>query len=414
MKQPMQRLRHVWFIALNDVRGFMTDRLAFGMFILFPFLFIIMFTLVSGNVGAADNRLELHVATQETSGISISIIQSLVTTDSAKLGPGQPVIVWDRDYASAKANVESGKLDGFLAFPSDFTQNLMAAKNTSLEVVSQATAVDKHMALDGLATGISSTISADIVEIKAVTQLMVQQGKSQVDIQQAVANIVQTQVSSGAGPRLIVFQLQNVGAVKAINASSYVVPGYLVMFVFFASAMASASVIRERQNHTLERLLASSVKKESIIAGFFCGGIFRGLIQIVIFWTMGLLVFKVDIGYSPWAVIGLSLLTVLMSAGFSIMMATIAKTERSASALGVLASLVLAPLGGSWWPLFIDPKWMQFLAKFTPHGWANDGFNKLMLFGATGGDVAINMLALLGFTALFVTLALMRFRTSAT
>ena len=410
----MGRLRHTWFIALNDVRGFMTDRLAFGMFILFPFLFIIMFTLVLGNAGASDKRLELHVTTQETSGISLSIIESIVTTDTSKLGPGQPEIVWDRDYSLAKADVESGKLDGFLAFPSDFTQTLMAGKNTNLEIVSQATATDKRMALGGLATGISSAISADVIEIKAITQLLAQQGRSPMEIQQAVSGLVQGQLSGGAGEGLIAFQPQNVGSVKAINASSYVVPGYLVMFVFFASAMASASIIRERQNHTLERLLSSSVRKESIIAGFFLGGIFRGLVQIVIFWTMGIFVFKVDIGFSPWAVIALSLLTVLMSAGFSIMMATIARTERSASALGVLCSLVLAPLGGSWWPLFIDPKWMQFLAKFTPHGWANDGFNKLMLFGATGADAAINMLALLGFTVVFVSLALMRFRTSAT
>ena len=94
-------------------------------------------------------------------------------------------------------------------------------------------------------------------------------------------------------------------------------------------------------------------------------------------------------------------------------MATIARTERAASALGVLASLVLAPLGGCWWPLFIDPKWMQVLAKFTPHGWANDGFNKLMLFGATAGDVGINMLVLVGFTVVFVVLAVLRFRTDA-
>ncbi len=410
----MGRLRHTWFIALNDVRGFMTDRLAFGMFILFPFLFIIMFTLVLGNTGASDKRLELHVTTQETSGISLSIIESIVTTDTSRLGPGQPEIVWDGDYSLAKADVESGKLDGFLAFPSDFTQTLMAGKNTNLEIVSQATATDKRMALSGLATGISSAISADVIEIKAVSQLLAQQGKSPMEIQQAVSGLVQGQLSGGAGEGLIAFQPKNVGSVKAINASSYVVPGYLVMFVFFASAMASASIIRERQNHTLERLLASSVRKESIIAGFFLGGIFRGLVQIAIFWTMGIFVFKVDIGFSPWAVVVLSLLTVLMSAGFSIMMATIARTERSASALGVLCSLVLAPLGGSWWPLFIDPKWMQFLAKFTPHGWANDGFNKLMLFGATGADAAINMLALLGFTVVFVSLALMRFRTSAT
>ena len=155
------------------------------------------------------------------------------------------------------------------------------------------------------------------------------------------------------------------------------------------------------------------IKKGSIIGGFFLAGVFRGLVQIAIFWTMGILVFNVDIGASPWAVIVLSLLMVVMSAGFSIMLATMVKTERSASALGVLCSLILAPLGGCWWPLFINPPWMQFLAKFTPHGWANEGFNKLMLFGADGSDAVWQMLALVVFAVAFVIIALMKFRTGA-
>ena len=203
------------------------------------------------------------------------------------------------------------------------------------------------------------------------------------------------------------------GEVRPVSASSYVVPGYLVMFVFFAAAIASTDLIRERRNHTLERLIASSVRKESILGGIYLGGFLRGLVQIAIFWTAGILAFHIDMGVAPWAVIVLSLFVVLMSASFSLMLATLVKTERGASALGVLCSLLLAPLGGCWWPLFIEPKWMQFLAKFTPHGWANEGFNKLMLFGAAAGDVTCEMVALAGFAAAFVIIAIIRFRTGA-
>ncbi len=54
---------------------------------------------------------------------------------------------------------------------------------------------------------------------------------------------------------------------------------------------------------------------------------------------------------------------VIMSAAFGIMLATLVKTQRSAGSVAVLASLVLAPLRGCWWFLFILPKWMQALAK---------------------------------------------------
>jgi ABC-2 type transport system permease protein len=407
----MRNLKHIWYIAVNDVRLFVTDRLAVGMFILFPFLFIVMFNLLLSNTGTQDVRMELHLATQETDGISLQLIQAMAITDGSELPPGQPIIIWEKDYNQAKTDVEAKKLAGFLAFPANFTQNVESGQPANLEVFTQADDTSTRMALNGLAQGIASSITADTVEIKSVMNLLAQQGSSQADIQQAVASIIQRQ-SSGSNASLITYQSENVGAVKPISTSSYVVPGYLVMFVFFAAAMASISIIRERRNHTLERLLVSSVRKDSILGGFFLGGIFRGLVQITIFWTIGILVFHVDLGLAPWAVIVLSLLMVLMAAAFSIMLATIAKTERSASALGVLCSLLLAPIGGCWWPLFIDPKWMQFLAKFTPHGWANEGFNKLMLFGANGSDAVVQMLALVGFTAVFIAIAVINFRTS--
>ena len=55
----LQNLKHVWYIALNDLRLFMTDRLAVGMFILFPFLFIVMFNLMLGNIGGAIEKYEV-------------------------------------------------------------------------------------------------------------------------------------------------------------------------------------------------------------------------------------------------------------------------------------------------------------------------------------------------------------------
>jgi ABC-2 type transport system permease protein len=407
----VRSIRHAYYIALNEVKGFITDRLAFGMFILFPFLFIVMFTILLGNAGSSDKRIELHLATQEQTGISLSLIQSLASSDESKLKPGDPLIIWDKDYSQSVALVQSNKLDGLLLFHSDFTNNVMSGRQASLEVITQSGAIDKRMALQGLASAIRSDIGRTSVEVRAIQQLLAQQGKSQDEIQQAVVSVIDGQGTPTSGKPLLSYVTESVGDVKPLKSSSYVVPGFLVMFVFFAAAVGSISIIQARQNHTLERLLAGSVRRESILGGFFLGGFFRGLLQMAIFWTVGLTVFRIDIGVSPVAVIGLSLIFVVMSASFSLLLATIAKSERGASGLGVLCSLVLAPLGGSWWPLFIVPPWMQFLARLTPHGWANDGFDKLMLFGATGGDVMVNILAITGFAVVFAGLAVVRFKT---
>jgi ABC-2 type transport system permease protein len=409
----MKNFKHVWFIAIKNLRLFLTDRTALIMFILFPFLFIVMFNLLMNDAGSGDERMILHLATQETDGLSVQIIQGMETRDEGSLSAGSPIIVWEKDYDQAKADVEAKKLDGFLGFPADFTQNVMSGKNTRLEIISRAESTNTRMALQSIADSLASIINTNRTELHTVVDVMTQQGASQQDIQKAAAQISLRQFSTAGNTTLIASQIEKVGEVKPFNASSFVVPGYLVMFVFFAAAIASADIIQERRNHTLERLLTSSVKKESILGGIYLGAVLRGLVQIIIFWTAGVLVFHVDLGVSPWAVMVLSLLMVLMSAAFSVMLATIVKSERSASALAVLCSLLLAPLGGCWWPLFVAPDWMQFLAKITPHGWANEGFNNLMLFGARGADVIWQMAALAAFGIAFMLIAILKFRTGA-
>ncbi len=413
----MKQLKHIWFIALKDFRLFLTDRLALFFFILFPFLFVIVFNFMLQGIGSQDPRLELHLVTQEVAGgLSHQIISAMETKDEGQLKPGEPLIIWDNDYNEARQAVEAKKLAGFLAFPADFTQGVMMGYGTNLEVVVDPAETYIRAALNGLASAIASQVGSQQLATNAAISLLVEEKLTLGDISSLGGEIQKLLTASPAAtsPPLITSETEKIGEVEAWNPANYVIPGYLVMFTFFAAAQSASIIVRERQNNTLERLLSSSVRREALLAGMFTGTMAKGLIQIAIFWLAGLLIFRIDLGLSPAAVIILSILMVIMSAAFSIMLATLAKTERSAGALGTLLSLVLAPLGGCWWPLFITPQWMQFIAKITPHGWANSGFNELMLFGGNFSGAVPNMLALAGFTAVFGTIAIMRFRTSAT
>lgn len=411
----VKHLSHIWFIMLKDLKLFSRDRMALVFFILFPLMFVVLFNFLLADVGSEDDRLELHMATQEVEGgLSHQIIGSLETKDDLELEPGDPQIIWDRDYAEARQAVEDGELYGFLAFPEGFTERVVRGDETELEVVADAGATSTRAALYGLGRSIATRIGSTQVAAGATVELMIGQGLLDPWDQAAIDEIIeQVAEAMAAAEPFVEFEMQQVGDVEPENAANFVIPGYLVMFVFFAAALGAEVIIRERQNHTLERLLASSVRRESILGGVFAGTAAKGLIQIAVFWAVGILVFNIDLGLSPAAVIILSILMVIMSSAFAIMLAALVRTQRSAGSLAVLVSLILAPLGGCWWPLFITPTWMQFLAKFTPHGWANTGFNKLMVFGAEFGDVVPEMLALVGFAVVFAIIGIWRFRTSA-
>ena len=403
----MGQLRLVWIIALKDLKLFTRDRMALFFFVLFPFLFIFMFNFIYAGVGSEDERLVFHLVTLEEDAegaLSHQIIAALETPDESVLQPGEPQVIREDDYDELRRQVEDKELGGFLAFPEGFTERVYMGGGAEIEVVADPEAVSYRAALYGLAQGISSWIGAEYTVRGAIIELAGEQA-------QAILDSLSGQTITGES--LIAYTSEKVGEVEAEQPSNFVIPGYLVMFVFFAAALSAEAIVRERQNHTLERMLASSVRRSTIIGGIFTGTAAKGLVQIIIFWTVGLLALNMDLGLAPAAVIILSFLMVIVSAAFGVMLATLVKTDRGAGSLATLAALIMAPLGGCWWPLFITPQWMQFLAKVTPHGWANNGFNKLMLFGADFADVAPEMLALVIFTVIFGSIAVWRFRTAA-
>jgi ABC-2 type transport system permease protein len=416
----MKQLNYMWIIALKDLKIFVKDRAALFFFIIFPFMFILLFYFL--NLGATtDERLTYHLVTSEAEGgLSYQIINLMETKDESQLKPGEPVIVVESNYDEAYQKVKDGELSGFIAFPADFTERMTTGSGAQLEVVVDAGAGYDRAALNGIADAIASQVGAEQIVIKASIALLVEDGIISPDeesrnqaTRQILTGITTAQNQTGGQPSFISFDIERVGDIESGNPADYVIPGYLVMFVFFAAAVTAETIVRERQNNTLERLLASSVNKSTILGGVYTGTAIRGLIQILIFWVAGVLFFKVDLGQSPLAVIILSILMVIMSSAFAVMLATLVRTQRSAGSLARVTALILAPLGGCWWPLFILPEWLQTVAKISPHAWANDGFNKLMLFDADFGAVVPDMLALVVFTVIFGAIAVWRFRTSA-
>jgi ABC-2 type transport system permease protein len=414
----MKQMRNVWFLTVKDLKVFVSDRGALFFSILFPFLFIVLFNFVMAGVGGEDSRLQINLVTHEpATGISNQIIAALETKDVSTLGPGEPEIIWLKDYTQAQKDVEDKKLSGFVAFPENFTEAVLMGYGTNLEVVYNPTNTQAIAALDGMAQGIAYEVGTQQVVNNAVTGILVEQELYQPgsvgDLAQKIRDLLTGQLGNTSAPQAISFTTQEVGEVKAINPANFVIPGYLVMFTFMTASFAAAQITKERQNHTLERLLSTSATRNSVLGGIYTGTSFKGLFQMVIFWGIGLLAFKMDLGIAPVAVFIISILMILMASAFGVMLSTLVKTERAATTIAVLASLTMAPLGGCWWPLFITPQWYQFIAKITPHAWATTAFTKLLIYGADFKAVVPEMLVLLAFGVAFGVIAVLKFRTEA-
>lgn len=394
-------LRQSLILSAKDTKIFFKDRFALVFAFLFPIMFTLGFSLIMGGsgVGPSDERMSVTVAVQEGSGsMSRQIIDEMSASGA--------FVVDELDYSEAYEAVTAGDLSGFIAFPDGFTDRFMQGAPTAIEVVSSGEEQGDLAALNGVARSIASRAANIQIASRAAVDLGLGTGDPS-SVARDLANIAQL-----ASASLIEFPEEQVGEVEPFNVNNFVLPGYLTMFIFFAAAMSAEFIVRERQSQTLERMISNGVRRESVVFGKFLTAAYRGVMQVMVLWGIGIVAFRIEFGASPAAVVIVSLAMVFASSAFGVMLASIVRTVRSASAAGVLSSLVLAPLGGSWWPLFITPDWMQTLGKFTPHGWANTAFNNLMLFGAEFADVWTSIAALAGFGAAFLLVALARFRLS--
>lgn len=394
-------IRQSLILSAKDTKIFFKDRFAVLFAFLFPLIFTLGFSLIIGGsgVGPSDERMSVTVAEQEGSGgMSRQIIDEMSASGA--------FVVNELDYSEAYEAVMAGDLSGFIAFPDGFTDRFMQGAPTAIEVVSSGEEQGDLAALNGVGRSIASRAA----NIQIASRAAVDLGLGTDDpssIPRDLANIAEL-----ASASLIEFPEEQVGEVEPFNVNNFVLPGYLTMFIFFAAAMSAEFIVRERQSQTLERMISNGVRRESVVLGKFLTGAYRGVMQVLVLWGIGIAAFRIEFGASPAAVVIVSLAMVFASSAFGVMLASIVRTVRSASAAGVLSSLVLAPLGGSWWPLFVTPDWMQTLGKFTPHGWANTAFNNLMLFGAEFADVWTSIAALAGFGAAFLLVAFARFRLS--
>jgi ABC-2 type transport system permease protein len=92
------------------------------------------------------------------------------------------------------------------------------------------------------------------------------------------------------------------------------------------------------------------------------------------------------------------------------MLGTFARTRSQAGGLSVLFSMLLASLGGAWWPLEVTPPLYQAVVKVLPSTWAMIGFTDIITRRGGVAEILPEAGILLLFAALFFIIGLWRLR----
>lgn len=178
------------------------------------------------------------------------------------------------------------------------------------------------------------------------------------------------------------------------------VPGTMVMFTMLILLTSGAIVlVVERQHGLLRRLASTPITPGAVVAGKWTSRMALGLVQIAFAMIVGRVLFRVDWGPALPMVALVLAAWASFNASFALLLGNIARTQPQMAGIGVMTTMVLAALGGCWWPIEITPEWMQSLALVLPTGWTMDAMHKLVNFGY-GAEAAAPHVAALAASAM--------------
>ena len=128
------------------------------------------------------------------------------------------------------------------------------------------------------------------------------------------------------------------------------------------------SLVTERTRGTLVRLRMAPLTRAQILGGKALACFLS--IMIVEVMLLGLAL-ALGVRPSSYAILGLAgLSAAICFVGFMMLVATLGKTEESASGTGWAIMMPLSMIGGAMVPQFVMPAWMQSMSVISPIRWA--------------------------------------------
>jgi ABC-type multidrug transport system permease subunit len=208
--------------------------------------------------------------------------------------------------------------------------------------------------------------------------------------------------------RLITIRTELGGKLQTVPSGfNHSIPAITVMFILFTVFMyGGISLLEERNRGQLERTYLSPATFSSIVAGKWIGRLILGLLQFVILFTAGKIIFNIYLGDSLFSLFLVALFLCGTAAGMSILFGSIFRKVEVLIIFNILVANIMSAFGGCWWPIEIVSPAIRKVSFAFPTGWAMDAFHKLIFFGEGLEALIPHILVLLGFTLVFLVLAI--------
>ncbi|MBI5383409.1 MAG: ABC transporter permease [Verrucomicrobia bacterium] len=358
-------------IGHNDLRLFLRNRSSFiWLFVLPLAMMYFMGFAVRGPGDPSNPRPSVLVENLDTNFLGRVFLSELGAQGLKLVAP------------TNRAEAQRG-----LRLPADFTQRVLSGQQSKVEfftvpgsgdeaaamielrLVRALVAVNSHLVEHVLRHGTNAPLTEDALSL-------LQKREDLVKLDATFA---------GHKPRPVGFKFS--------------LPGNMVMYLLMNLLIfGGATIAWERRGGQLRRVAVHPVSRGALVLGKLYGLMLLAAVQVAFYLLAGQFLFGVDLGEHLGALLFTLLIYAWVAAALGVLIGSVVRAEDKVVGLCVLASLVMAAVGGCWWPIELMSGPLKIAAHCVPTGWAMDALHQLITFG--GGLAAvgkpIGVLALFG------------------
>jgi ABC-2 type transport system permease protein len=260
------------------------------------------------------------------------------------------ISVANTDLNTARSDLGNNSIAGYVVLPAGFSARASRDRVVAPEVTVQ-----------GDEPGPASTVVAAIQHATAT----------------AMASLL-----PGPAPRLVPTVSYRYGG-PSLDNLDYFGTAFIVFIVFFlVYVVTSVSFLRERTQGTLERLMASPLRRSELVLGYMIGFSILALAQSAVVMGWSLLVLHIHNAGSPALVFLVVAVTALVAVNLGIMLSSFARTEFQAVQFIPLVIVPQALLAGILLPVSSEPGLLQVISNVLPLTYAGYAIRDVMIRGA--------------------------------
>jgi linearmycin/streptolysin S transport system permease protein len=388
-------MRAAILIATKDLKERIRDRSAILVAIVAPLVLAVIFNAIFSGIGGGSSTVALGYVDQDGGPVAQAFTQQVlgaVTKGGAISFRSEPTVT------DARSLVAKGTISAAIVIPAGFSQAVQADGPTSMQVIGN---VDAPISTE-IARSIAEGYTAELNRMRLSVATVATHSAAPLSPDQISA--IAARAASAEAPVAV----QDVSSqTKQLDTKSFYAAGMAIFFLFFTVQFGVTSLLQERNEGTLARLVAAPITRASILAGKVLTSFLVGVVSMTVLVLATSLLFGASWG-NPIGVSILIVAAVLSATGITALVASLARDAEQAGNYQSIVALVLGLLGGTFFPVSLAPGILSTITFIAPQAWFLRGLGDLH-----GGDISavlVPTLAMLAFGVVAGGIALFRLR----